>query len=91
MAHCTASVEVMVSPAVTLAAAQYNCRYIAAVLQRVTQRMHHSYVEPKLSYTVKCGILNMRGVTLAHCKMMHVRQLTGDMVSGNEVTQTVTL
>ena len=24
-------------PAVTLAAAQYNCRYIAAVLQRVTQ------------------------------------------------------
>ena len=26
-----------------------------------------------------------------HCKMMHVRQLTGDMVSGNEVTQTVKL
>ena len=33
----------------------------------------------------------MLGVTPAHCKMMHVRQLTGDMVSGNEVTQTVKL
>ena len=58
--------------------------------------MHHSItacVEPKLRSTVKCGILNMLGVTAAHehCKMMHVRQLTGDMVSGNEVTQTVKL
>ena len=33
----------------------------------------------------------MRVVTPAHYEMMHVRQLTGDMVSGNEVTQTVKL
>ena len=35
--------------------------------------------------------MNMLAVTPAHCEMMHVRQLTGDMVSGNEVTQTVNL
>ena len=60
---------------------------IAVVSSSITARV----AAVKVNCTVKCGILSMLGVTPAHCKMMHVRQLTGDMVSGNEVTQTVKL